>query len=282
MNSQNETRPLLLSTPATSVFDMNTKAVVSIKAGRLQEGMEILRSTLFHTRTLLMSYNESRPAATVAASVCNSARPAGSAMKCDSDGDSENTIPPLSLFTVPLFASAHPLAPGDAETAHCPLFDRAIVIGSDNYLNADETWFADEHCENVTVGVLLYNLAFCHHLTAIQKGAASADDTRTAVRLYQMALSLFDSNTNGCAHQEEDQCQNLAVLLCALFSNMANIHSRYFHVEETRSCMECLKEVVDSCTNSFAGSCVEDDLLFFYLNVYVTAPVHAFAIAPAA
>jgi len=336
---------------AASVFDMNTKAVVSLKAGRLAEGMEGLRNTLVHARTLLLNYQEETQALQQARAQLqaqlqaqqepqaqapqgqaqeeegtpapSNQRQGADAMDLEDNAEmqqqqQQQNLPLLSLFSVPLFGNSNhhedrpnnncpfssqdsdhedkmPIVPGDADAAHCPLFDRAFVLANDNP-SSDMAWMEETHCQNVTLGTLLYNLALAHHLLALQKGDAnnSRGDYQVSMNLYQMALSLLDNSIQN-QHQAQQQplvgssCQNLLVLLCAIFNNMANIHSRHFHVPETRRCLECLKEVVDTYTNdpeqrryAQGYSAVEEDHFFFYLNIYVTAPLHDFAIAPAA
>jgi hypothetical protein len=236
-----------------SVFDMNTKAVVSLKEGRIQEGTEGLRATLLHTRSLLVG-QEDRP------------------HTANGSAGAAPMVPLLSLFTVPLFTP-----PGDKDAAHCPLFDRAFVVGGDD----TDSWMGDTHCQNVTLSVLLYNLALSHHMSALHKGDIAINEYQVAMNLYQMALNLVEHSI-----QDEDdgntseECQNLIILLCAIFNNMANIHSRHFNIEETRNCLECVKEIVSQ--DYYVVNVQEEDQFFFYLNLFVTAPVSAFAIAPAA
>lgn len=244
--------PTLPST-RLSVFDMNTKAVVCLKEGRGMEGMEGLRETLIHTRTLLMQHQQLQQQVTTTSN---------NTMQCD--------VPPLSLFTVPLnFSPA-----SNSDSAHCPLFDRAFVVGGDN--DDSDACLGNSHCQNVTLGVLLYNLALSHHLSALQKGALAAQEFQVAMNLYQMALSLVETSIR----EPTQECQNLVLLLCAIFNNMANIHARHFHVEETRNCLECLKEIVSN--DNACATTEQEDQFFFYLNLFVAAPVHDFAIAPAA
>jgi hypothetical protein len=266
-----------------SIFDMNTKAVVSLNEGRLPDCMTLLRDTLIITRTSLLQHQQQQAAAGGQVDVVQrNSRSRSSAMETEEDAP---RLPLLSLFSIPLFTHRQLLAPGDDLSAHCPLFDRAFVLGSDSADPSDASWMANGHCQNVTLGVLLYNLALCHHLTGIYKGA-SADDFRVAINLYQMSLSLVESSIPRDNEEQgsQEECQNLIILVCAIFNNLANIHSRFFHVTEARNCIECLREIISSVSSSadVITPCVEEDHLFFYLNLFVTAPVHDFAIAPAA
>ncbi|CAB9500046.1 expressed unknown protein [Seminavis robusta] len=269
--------PVAGPAPPLSVFDMNTRAIVCLKEGRVQECMAGLRDTLVHTRTRLM--NHQQPEAPAVPAPVEQQQPSTAAKAADAMEEDTPRLPLLSLFSVPLFTHQQLLAPGDDLSAHCPLFDRAFVLGSDSVDPNDETWMTDAHCQNVTLGVMLYNLALSHHLTGIYKGV-STEDFRVAINLYQMALSLVESSIRRGEDEEGEECQNLVILLCAIFNNMANIHSRHLHVEQTRNCLECLKEIVSSVGT--VVPCVEEDHFFFYLSLFVTAPVHDFAIAPAA
>lgn len=244
------------------VFDMNTKAVVCLKEGRIQPGKEGLRETLVQTRTLLLAQQEDGVDAAATSNSCPKEITEG---------------PLLSVFSVPLVTPT-----GDKDAAHCPLFARAFVVGGDD----SDSWRTDVHCQHVTLGVLLYNLALSHHLSGLHKGAtaASQEEYLVALNLYQLALSLVETSIQSHENDKEqplqEECQNLVVLLCAIFNNMANIHSRHFRVQETRNCLECLKEIV---SNPYYGTEEEEeDHFFFYLNLFVTAPTQDFAIAPAA
>lgn len=254
--TNNASEPMAMEEDRLSVFDMNTKAVVNLKEGKIQQGTEGLRGTLLHTRSLLVQ-QEDRHRAAATNNTANGA-----------------VVPLLSLFTVPVSTPA-----SDKDSAHCPLFNRAFVVGGDD----TDSWMGDTHCQNVTLSVLLYNLAFSHHLSALHKGDTAIKEYQVAINLYQMALNLVENSIQD--NEDEDgstpeECQNLIILLCAIFNNMANIHSRHFNIEETRNCVECLKEIVSQ--EYYAVSVHEDDYFFFYLNLFVTAPARDFLIAPAA
>jgi hypothetical protein len=282
VTTNNTSEPAAVHGRPLSILDMNNKAVVSLKQGRLPECMALLRDTLISTRTSLLQHQQQQAAAGQHDGV---AQRRGSSGSNAMETEDAPKLPLLSLFSIPLFTHQQLIAPGDELSAHCPLFDRAIVLGSDSADHSAVSWMMDNHCKNVTLGVLLYNLALSHHLTGIYKGT-STDDFRVAINLYQMSLSLVESSIQRDIEEQDNQeeCQNLVILLCAIFNNLANIHSRFFHVTEARNCIECLREIVSSVSSSdgVVSPCVEEDHFFFYLNLFVVAPVHDFAIAPAA
>lgn len=271
-----------------SVYDMNTQAVVKLNAGRVDEAMRGFRDTLIHTRSLLQGLQgQSHQACSTSASskrpTTSSSSQGSSTMDCYGNGSETKTIP-LSIFSVPLSEVASKLPNScDDDSAQCPIFNKVFVLGNDD--GTEDDWLIqDEHCQNVTLGVLLYNLALCHHLVGIARG--HSDELRIALSLYQMSLSLLDIGSNHPKTRREngshEECQNVVLLLLAIFNNSANIHSRHFNREETRSCLACLKEIVEYYADHQALTSVEDDHFFFYLNLFVTAPVEDFAISPAA
>ena len=249
--------------PGISLIGMNSNAVLKISQGRINEAVADLQAALTLAKAMLANECDLTTAQVYSQRSSSTTHPSeGNHIDCDE-------IPCLSLFSVPLFeehSKRGTSPPGHAEGGLCPLFDRAIVIGSDAI---EVPLNAEQHSQSLTIGVLLYNTALCHHLMA-----SSSQDYQASLGFYRMALSLFQG-------QNQDEYQNLAVLFCAIANNMASIYAVFYDEQETRNCLECLQEIIESCIES-SRYLAEDDHLFFHLHLHLTAPTHIFGIAPAA
>lgn len=253
-----------------SIIDRNTKAVLNIRAGNTTAALSELRAALTQMK------NDRSIPLTASSKLVQQAQDdlrIGEIDEVSIGGGAR--VPLLSLFSVSVLPDS-PM-PIQVDIAHWPLFDRAIGIGSDTLIQGYHQNLATKRqSQHVTLGVLLYNMALSYHLTA-----TATKEYSIALRFYQMALSLFPENAS--VIRQED-CQNQAVLVCAIINNMASIHVRFFQVNEAERCIDCLREIIDDCNGlganpSFMG---EEDYLFFYLLLRVTAPDCVFAIAPAA
>jgi hypothetical protein len=232
------------SRPLT-IFNMNTKAVLSLKHGKLEEAMMGLRDSLIHIRSILQRHQnqeqeqEEKQSSTKASDACASRAvpslvsfspcplpPNSNSSDSMVEDDAMMLVddePLLSLFSISLSCPCSNSNKLPAQTAadleasaHCPLFDRAFVLGNGN--GTEEFWLAEDvHCQNVTLGVLLYNLGLSHQLMGLARG--NSQEFHVALHLYQMALSLLESSLHrqqlgpDQPHEESQTC----VSYCAPF-----------------------------------------------------------------
>lgn len=123
--------------------------------------------------------------------------------------------------------------------------------------------------------VLFFNMALAHHSYAVNNLDSAAD--------YQMAIELYESVISIVQESLDDaSAEDFLLLLLAAMNNKGHIYSNLCNIQEMRSTMESLHEIINITREIDSHPMLENaDFLFFYRNLLVFQE-QEFSAAPAA
>ena len=177
------------------------------------------------------------------------------AMEVDDDYFSVST-PPLQI--TPVTSDALLRQSSSSDQCFVTMFDRAFCIDEDG------------EDEELTSAVIMYNMALVNHARGIDCGISG--HLSSALTLYKMALEVVDNI--------DDLPIEAAILLLAIYNNMAHIAAHEFSIDDTTTALNRLRLILEDPYVSF--SIDEDDYVLFYLNAVIYQEKLNFTLAPAA
>jgi hypothetical protein len=126
-----------------------------------------------------------------------------------------------------------------------------------------------EHCKEVVIAVVLYNMALTMHDRAIARDTSSL--LTVALKFYGMSVAIIQGH--------DDIYINASAywLLLALYTNMAQIHLSQVCSDELSHCLENIQTLLEA--DKLAQAIDGDDYAFFHTNATIQLAVVA---APAA
>jgi hypothetical protein len=104
--------------------------------------------------------------------------------------------------------------------------------------------------------VVTYNLGFAYHLLGMQNGNNQKKNYNKALEMYKMTAALMRLYPDSRGRD---------LLYLTVFNNMGNIYSHFYDRENTQHCLEGMKAMLMSCSDS--DELKIDDYSPFYMNI---------------
>jgi hypothetical protein len=223
------------------IIDLNNGAVSALQKGRHKEAVGLLQKAITDAKKLFVlpapsiAVQSNAPASALVASDVRDNDGQTSPIEVDMEQDKP------SIFSVPLWSE---------ETCTRQQDKTSIFMYSQALILAD-----DDHCKELLIGVVFYNMALANHARAIETEKASL--LTAALNFYGMAVAITQSR-NG-----DDRASGYWLLL-ALYSNMAHIHLS--RVCSDKLC-QCLGNIRSLLAEDEAEQVIDaDDYSFFLAN----------------
>jgi hypothetical protein len=245
-------------------IDLNNRAVTSLQQGRHKEAIDLLKTVItdfndnFIDHNLLSETDLPNPSATML-DVPSSATLVSSKEKDADENFSHIAVDQqaqakTSICSVPLWSAEESSSRQD-ETSIFMYSEAFVLVHTD-------------HCKELPLGVILYNMALVNHARAIERNTSSP--LTVALKLYGMALAVTQCRKGGIYGSDY-------WLLLALYSNMAQIYL-------SRACSDKLSQCLGSMHTLLAANRADqavdvDAYAFFFANAMLELRVVA---APAA
>jgi hypothetical protein len=221
-------------TATQKITDLNNGAVSALQQGRHQDAVCLLRTALVDLKKRFVFAAPSRM------------------ITIQPNGPSQDKP---SIFSESIWSE---------ETSTQQQDETAIFMYSQALILADD----EDHCKELLIGVVFYNMALVNHARAIETGKAIL--LATALNFYGMAVAIIESRNGGVT---ASNCW----LLLAVSNNMA-------HIFLSQACSERLCQCLDSIRSLLATNIAVDvvdagDYCFFVGNSLLQIRVDS---APAA
>jgi hypothetical protein len=246
-------------------INLNNHAVTFLQEGRHKEAIDLLRTAITELGDNAIVRNFSSepglPDPSVTMPDASSSAPLVSTNEKDADEHSshikadQQAQAKASICSVPLW-TAEESSPRQDETSIF-MYSEALVLVH-----------TDHSCNELIIGVILYNMALANHTRAIETN--TSNPLTLALKLYGMALAVTQCRKGGTYGSDY-------WLLLALYSNMAQIYL-------SRACSDKLSQCLGNTRTLLAAIRAEqavdvDAYAFFFANAMLELRVVA---APAA
>jgi hypothetical protein len=233
------------------IIDLNNGAVSALQQGRHKEAVGLLRTAITDLkRRFVLPTSNASSLALIVSSDGKDKDGHSSPIKVDQKQDKH------SIFSVPIWSE---------ETCTRQQDKTSIFMYSQALILAD-----DDHCKELLIGVVFYNMALVNHARAIETEKASL--LTAALNFYGVAVAVTQPQSRNGDVRAPDYW-----LLLALYSNMAHIHLSRVCYEKLCQCLGYIRSLLAA---DIAEQVVDaDDYYFFVANSLLEIRVHS---APAA
>jgi hypothetical protein len=247
------------------VVDLNNSAVASLQQGRHKEAAALLRTAIADFKDLVQQgplFSSSSKTVVSESSVEKNSGACTSFNSTDDDAhspsikvDQKQDRP--AILSVPLWTEESFAQKQKHDTNLIFVYAQAVVLAQ------------VEHCAEVVIAVVLYNMALSSHAWAGERDTSSL--LAVALKFYSMAVGILKDQDAVDANASTDW------LLLALYNNMAQIYLSQVCSEKLRFCLGNMQVLLaaDRIRQVIDG----DDYAFFLTNALLTLRVVA---APAA
>jgi hypothetical protein len=214
------------------ITDLNNGAVSALQQGRHKDAVCLLRTAL---ADLKKRFVVPATSSTIQPNASSQDKP--------------------SIFSAPIWSEETSTQQQDKTSIF--MYSQALILADD-----------EDHCKELLIGVVFYNMALVNHARAIETGKASL--LTAALNFYGMAVAVTQSRNGGVTASDY-------WLLLAVSNNMAHIYLSQACSERLCQCLENIRSLL--ATNIAEEVVDASDFYFFVANALLQITVDS---APAA
>lgn len=304
--------------PQDLAMSLNVSGILYLRAGKSYEAMEVFRDALTYVKDQFLGPAEESEEETMHVGFDDAPMHIQGPLDTSNHISISNVTDDLELedyvgclYTSKLNIQSVPISCSNAmkksshlccttstdDDSFIAMYDRALhvvgLLGNDNDANLPLTVFDQEFLGSIVT----YNMALASHRLGVKKGMTSS--LLKALHLYKISYHIIHEYVEDECNREQHNAAedhgryfssnlqsngNVALLLMAIFNNMAHISSLLYRTDDMRNCIETLQSILCDASQTYDvnnQSLDSEEFVVFFMNAMITQET-VLSLAPAA